>query len=769
MLTYDFSRVRNRMGLHDTTAAQRLRRWSILFCLSLVLLGVLVEVASAVEIPLPTKDETTYGDFPVVGRRIAVWVIAQLHLMFGAFVVGVPLFILIIEIMGARTKSQQYDDLAHEFTRLLSVAFSTTATFGGILVFFLIGLYPTFTNLLTQIFFPSMVVYVFLFFGESFSMYLYYYGWEALKGTSRRFGAVLGTGLLSSFVFYPFILSISVILLSMFGAGGGAAGYAPLVNVIQAYFGGDKPAIILSLVLTVIVFVVILVHATLPGRRSFLHSRKWMHICFGILLNYFGLTIMMIANSWATFMTSPTGIDLDAGVYRGNVWEAMNNFTWNPVNLHRFIANIAFGGSVVAAYAAFRFLASPPDSADRAHYDWMGYIGNFVAVIGLIPLPFAGYWLGKEIYSYDQQLGITMMGGIFSWLFILQAVLIGALFLGVNYYLWLGMERIPGSERYRRFTPIILGVLTVCFLVWLTPHSLVASLEEARKMGGAHHPLLGVFGVMSAKNTVVNIMILATFLSFLLYRRGNKGNLLPFGQQRTGSKVALVVVALAVIMLLLKLDDPFGAAHAPDQQAQRMVLWLFELVCILSAVGLTFANRGPWGQGLLFAMSALIVVSYGVYGYYVEAIVRIGFSVLQVSSVVLVLVMAMTIDIVAFRGAAIIGEIQWGKIPERSQYVLFLLATSFTWLMGLMGYARSGLRTHWHIFNVMRDYSSDAFTPTLGFACWVVSGIVLIFLLLLSFIFWLAHLGTLGHEEEDALLNGTGMPSLEPAAGGGAN
>ena len=72
-----------------------------------------------------------YGDFPVVGRRVAVWMIAQLHLMFAAFVVGVPLFILIIEIMGAATKSQRYDDLAHEFTRLLSVAFSTTATFGG--------------------------------------------------------------------------------------------------------------------------------------------------------------------------------------------------------------------------------------------------------------------------------------------------------------------------------------------------------------------------------------------------------------------------------------------------------------------------------------------------------------------------------------------------------------------------------------------------------------------------------------------------------------
>ena len=110
--------------------------------LSLVFLGVLAEVAGAIEVPLPKKEHMVYGDFPVAwpaGCRLGI---AQLHLMFGAFVVGVPLFILIIEILGAATKNQRYDDLAHEFTRLLSVAFSTTATFGGILVFFLIGLYP---------------------------------------------------------------------------------------------------------------------------------------------------------------------------------------------------------------------------------------------------------------------------------------------------------------------------------------------------------------------------------------------------------------------------------------------------------------------------------------------------------------------------------------------------------------------------------------------------------------------------------------------------
>jgi hypothetical protein len=227
-------------------------------------------------------------------------------------------------------------------------------------------------------------------------------------------------------------------------------------------------------------------------------------------------------------------------------------------------------------------------------------------------------------------------------------------------------------------------------------------------------------------------------------------------QQSMASKVTLVVVSALALVLLRLLGNP---SH----------LLLIEAAVVVVVLGLTFANRGTWGQALLFLMSASVVVFYGVYGYFVEAIVRIGFSILQVSSVLLVLILATTIDIVIFRGAPLVGEIRWGQIPERAQYILFLLATSFTWLMGLMGYARSGLRTHWHIFNVVRDYSSDAFTPPLGFACWVVSIIVLIFLLLVSFIFWLAHLGTQGHAEEEALLAPAAMPALEPEPAAGAD
>src|SRR5207245_10363089 len=114
-------------------------------------------------------------------------------------------------------------------------------------------------------------------------------------------------------------------------------------------------------------------------------------------------------------------------------------------------------------------------------------------------------------------MGITLMGGFLSWLFILQAMLIGILFLGANYYFWLGiMYRIPGSEaKYRKPILTMLVILLICLGVWLTPYSLVASLAEARKMGGTHHPMLGVPGVVSVYVTLVVVVVFDLFLGFV--------------------------------------------------------------------------------------------------------------------------------------------------------------------------------------------------------------------------------------------------------------
>jgi cytochrome bd-type quinol oxidase subunit 1 len=104
----------------------------------------------------------------------------------------------------------------------------------------------------------------------------------------------------------------------------------------------------------------------------------------------------------------------------------------------------------------------------------------------------------------------------------------------------------------------------------------------------------------------------------------------------------------------------------------------------------------------------------------------------------------MAIDIPMFKGARSTGTIRWGTIAPRSQYVLILLAVTFTWLMGLMGFARSGIRQHWHVYGVLRDTSAEAVTPALGYAANVITLVTIVFFALVMFIFWLGGLSEKG-------------------------
>lgn len=546
-----------------------------------------------------TEYRTAFAEDSAMGwlsPRIIIWVLAQLHLLFAAFVLAVPMFVVVIQFTGLMSKdaeqAKKYDGLAYEFTKLLTTAFSITSILGAVFTFCTMGLYPKLFGYMAEVFGPTMYLYSIIFFGESFSLYFYYYGWGKFRS-------------------------------------------------------------------------------------------KWAHLGIGVLLNVFGITLMLIANAWTTFMMAPAGVtDTGAVVDRS---AAFFNYLLHPINVHRLIANLCFGGSIAAAYAAYKWLTTT-DPEKRAYYDWMGYIGNFIAILFLLPLPFAGYYLGFEIYAFNQQLGIYMMGGVLSWLFVLQAVLIGALFFAANYYLWLGMDRIPGSERYRGWIKFLLGVVTLCVLVWATPKSLILTSAEIDSMGGTSHPILSLLGVMSAKNTAVNILILTTFLSFLLYRRGNK---IP------------------------------------------VVSW---------------AKTGSIVQAAIFGIAAAVVVFIGVGGYlpelWLESTKRVAMSPFQVIAVLVCMGIVMPIDIAMLRGAKEVGAIRWGHVSRRSQYTLLFLAVSFTWLMALMGYVRSSLRQHWHVYEVMKDTSPEAYTPSIGYATIVVTVVVVLFFALVGFVVGISNLGS---------------------------
>ncbi len=550
--------------------------------------------------PVVVPPKLTAADYPRiagVNGRVVVWLVAQLHLWFAAFVLAVPIFVFIIEAIGMRTRDRRYDDMAYEFIKVSITAYSLTAILGGLLTFSLVLFYPDLFRYLSSIFKESMFYYALLFFAESATLYVYYYGWQWLQGGFR----------------------------------------------------------------------------------------KWVHLTLGLLLNAVGTVLMLLANAWVTFMMSPAGVD-SAGVYSGDAWAAIHNFLWNPINLHRFVANIAFGGSIVGAYAAFKFL-SATRAEEKAHYDWMGYTANFIAISALLPLPFAGYYLAAEIYAYSQQMGITLMGGIFAWLFIIQAVLIGTLFLAANYYLWCGMGRSEGAVRYNRYVKYLAIVIVAAFLVWFTPHTLVLTNEELKALGGPYHKYLGPLGIMPAKNTAVNVMILFTALSFLIYRRANK-------------------IATA-----------------------------------------SWVRAGNAAQVALFASGILNIFFLGIYhGYFTNTVYKVAASIPQVLTTLIVIIASTVIDSLMYRRAREVAPLRWGRVPPRAQYALFLLAVAFTWLMGLMGYIRSGIRQHWHVVDIVRDNSPDAFTPTLGYAANVVSVGTILFMAMVLFVFWLSQVsGTKTH------------------------
>ncbi|MCP4429865.1 MAG: hypothetical protein GY806_02695, partial [Gammaproteobacteria bacterium] len=136
--------------------------------------------------PAPKLTASDYPQIKGVNSRVAVWLVAQLHLWFAAFVLAVPIFVFIIEAIGMRTRDQRYDGMAYEFIKISITAYSLTAILGGLLVFFLLIFYPHLFLYLTTIFKKTMFYYALLFFLESAALYIYYYGWHWLQGGNRK-------------------------------------------------------------------------------------------------------------------------------------------------------------------------------------------------------------------------------------------------------------------------------------------------------------------------------------------------------------------------------------------------------------------------------------------------------------------------------------------------------------------------------------------------------------------------------------------------------
>jgi len=171
---------------------------------------------------------------------------------------------------------------------------------------------------------------------------------------------------------------------------------------------------------------------------------KLGHWTLGILLNVWGTTVMFIANSWLTYMMSPPrDITPTTDPTTIKLWHAIANATWMPINVHRVIANVVFGG---ANRGRIRELPVP----SRTHRRGAGALRldglrrELHRDVGAHRAAVRGLLAGTRDLPVRPVDGDHHDGGFMSWLWVIQAFLIAVLFLTGNYYLWIGMGRIPG-------------------------------------------------------------------------------------------------------------------------------------------------------------------------------------------------------------------------------------------------------------------------------------------------------------------------------------
>jgi hypothetical protein len=275
-------------------------------------------------------------------------------------------------------------------------------------------------------------------------------------------------------------------------------------------------------------------------------SRKRWHIALGVLVNIVGTGMMFLMNAVASYMLTPP-----EAAETASLWQLINNPSWNALNLHRFIGNLTFGGFVVALFAAFMFLTARSDR-DRAFYDWMGYTGNFIGTGMMMIIPIAGYIYARELFHYDASISTLLMADKLSWFFEIQGVLVGLLFLGANYYMWLSIQRIEGGERFGTYMKIAFGVMIFSLAIWITPQAFLPDLTTppSGEMGITELAIpanLAFLGMMMAKALAVTAIVIMTFITYLIYRRAQRTGRIIWGEIDVRAQYTLIFLPAVAV------------------------------------------------------------------------------------------------------------------------------------------------------------------------------------------------------------------------------
>ncbi|MCL5958331.1 MAG: cytochrome ubiquinol oxidase subunit I [Chloroflexi bacterium] len=307
-------------------------------------------------------------------------------------------------------------------------------------------------------------------------------------------------------------------------------------------------------------------------------DNKGKHIWFGVFQVIFGTMTMLIINGvGAAMLTPPANITSLGGGSLDSIFRNFgplywNNPTWLPLSIHRLVGAVSFTGFLIAIVAGLmQWRRSAAER--RAVYNWMAGWGIKLGLAPLVLMPAIGFFYVKEINAAAPMAFVNLMVGEVRWVFNLQLVLLGILFVVGNLYLAQSLRSANFTVAPKASATSWLGIGAVI--------GLLASLALA--LLGTSSGLRG-----PAENWgIVGLVLLTYLVAFGFQLSGGKEGM---GRLTALSNVITVLVAVWALVAIIPFNQ-LGLAAFPLGQMRP---WKY--AGLVSIFTLTLANIGLYWQ-----------------------------------------------------------------------------------------------------------------------------------------------------------------------------
>jgi cytochrome bd ubiquinol oxidase subunit I len=287
-----------------------------------------------------------------------------------------------------------------------------------------------------------------------------------------------------------------------------------------------------------------------------LKNFRALHISLGFLLMFVSWSQQFMVDIMASYMLTPTS------------QTSLQSIIFNPTDIvldfHRVVGNISYAGYLMGAYGAWRFLRAR-SLQDKAFWDFVGGLGLLIGIGLMILQPFIGWQYAALIREHAYSAFFRIMGGgDRSFLFLIQVILLTALFFFSAVYITAQMRKARSRNRRAAY---VLMLLLLFFGGWLClpPH-------WSPNLLGLDLSFLGQLGLMNPwKYLSLAGLTLCGFLIFGTYL-GSIQSGLKWGARGIIPHVVLLILGLLVVGMMFDMGLIREESRRPYLIYERMYI-----------------------------------------------------------------------------------------------------------------------------------------------------------------------------------------------------